>query len=125
MAKHSLKSLIKGNCKIIYVHVKRNVDGDFRIENAKHIVYGKSKGERPLKGLSRGYQRIYCSYKGKNYKAKVLPSGMIKMVPSGQLFDSPSTAAQAIIDRGAVNGWSFWKYKDSSGNLVAIKHLRK
>jgi len=107
------------------VHVKRNVDGDFRIENAKHIVYGKSKGERPLKGLSRGYQRIYCSYKGKNYKAKVLPSGMIKMVPSGQLFDSPSTAAQAIIDRGAVNGWSFWKYKDSSGNLVAIKHLRK
>lgn len=79
--------------------------------------------ERPLKGLLRDWQRIYASYKGKDYKARVLPSGSIKL--NDKLYSSPSGAAKAIIDRGAVNGWNFWKYKDSSGNLVAIKHLRK
>jgi hypothetical protein len=65
------------------VHVKRNVDGDFRIENAKHIVHDKSKSERPLKGLLRGYQRIYCSYKGKNYKAKFCQAELLKWFRQG------------------------------------------
>jgi hypothetical protein len=81
------------------------------------------KAKKPLKGLLRGYQRIYANYKGKEYKAKVLPSGSIKF--NGKLYSSPSGVAKAIIDRGAVNGWSFWKYKDRSGNLVAIGNLRK
>ncbi len=85
----------------------------------------KRKGERPLKGLLRGYQRIYCSYKGKNYKAKVLPSGVIKMVPSGQLFDSPSMAGISVTKKKTMNGWRFWKYKDKDGELVYIDQLRK
>ena len=84
----------------------------------------KAKGvERPLKGLLRDWQRIYAKYKGKEYKAKVLPSGSIKL--NGKLYDSPSAAAKAIIERGAVNGWNFWKYKDKAGNLIRIKNLRK
>ena len=84
----------------------------------------KAKGvERPLKELLRDWQRIYAKYKGKEYKAKVLPSGSIKL--NGKLYDSPSAAAQVIIERGAVNGWDFWKYKDKAGNLIRIKNLRK
>lgn len=84
---------------------------------------GKSITEkRPLKGLLRNYQRIYANYKGKQYKAKVLPSGFIKF--NDKLYDTPSGVARAIIERGAVNGWNFWKYKDQSGNLVPIGSLR-
>jgi len=82
-----------------------------------------AKEKRPLKGLLRDWQRIYAKYKGKEYKAKVLPSGSIKL--NGKLYDSPSAAAKAIIERGTVNGWNFWKYKDGSGNLVSIGSLRK
>jgi len=85
----------------------------------------KSAKEKPLKGLLRDYQRIYANYKGKRFRAKVLPNGTIKMIPDGQLFDSPSGAAKAIIARGAVNGWSFWKYKHKNGNLVYLKNLRE
>jgi len=85
----------------------------------------KRKAELPLKGLLKSYQRIYCSYKGNKFRAKVLPSGIIKMIPGGQLFNSPSSAAKAIIDKGAVNGWNFWKYKDKSGNLAPLNKLRK
>jgi len=85
----------------------------------------KREGERPLKGLLRDYQRIYASYKGQKYKAKVLPNGIIKMIPSGQLFDSPSAAGTAIIEKGAVDGWYFWKYKDKDGNLKYIQELRR
>lgn len=42
----------------------------------------------------------------------------------GQTYDTPSGAGKAVINAGAVNVWYFWKYKDSSGNLVAIKDLR-
>lgn len=82
-------------------------------------------GEKPLKGLLRRHQRIYCSYKGKNYKARVLPSGTIKMVPSGKLFDSPSIAGISVTHKKTVNGWRFWKYKDKNGEFVYIDQLRK
>ena len=88
---------------------------------------GKITGEsnRPLKGLFRAYQRIYCSYKGEKYRAKVLSSGAIKMIPSGKLFNSPSLAGIAITKKKTMNGWRFWKYKDKNGKLVYIDKLRK
>ena len=84
----------------------------------------KAKGvERPLKGMFPGGKVIYATYKGKEYKAWVFGGGSIKF--NGKLYNSPSTAAKAIIDRGAVNGWHFWKYKNKAGKLVKIAELRK
>lgn len=80
---------------------------------------------RPLKGLLRDYQRIYCSYKGNNYRAMVLPNGVMELIPGKQRFDSPSMAGKAIVERGAVNGWRFWKFKDKTGELVPLSKLRK
>ena len=85
----------------------------------------KKTGEKPLQGLLRDDQRIYCSYKGKDYVARVMPSGTIKMIPSGQCFDSPSMAGIAITKKKTMNGWRFWKYKDKNGELVYIDKLRK
>jgi hypothetical protein len=39
--------------------------------------------------------------------------------------DSPSAAADAILDSGAVNGWQFWKYKNDNSNLVVLATLRE
>jgi hypothetical protein len=83
------------------------------------------KAERPLQGLLRDDQRIYCSYKGKDYVARVMPSGTIKMIPSGQCFDSPSMAGIAVNKKKTVNGWKLWKYKEKNGELVYIDKLRK
>ena len=71
----------------------------------------------------RHYQPIYATYKGKQYKANVFKSGQITL--NGKLYDTPSGAGKAVIDKGAVNGWHFWKYKDKSGELVQIVKLRK
>ena len=85
----------------------------------------KKTAVRPLQGLLRKYQRIYCSYRGNKYKAKVLPSGVIKIIPSGKLFDSPTMAGMEVTKKKTVNGWRFWKYKDKNGQLVYIDKLRK
>jgi len=37
---------------------------------------------------------------------------------------SKCAAGMAIVKRSTCNGWDFWKYKDKSGDLVAIKDLR-
>jgi len=81
------------------------------------------KGQRPLRGMLRDWQRIYANYKGKQYKAKVLPSGSIKF--NDKIYNTPTGAALTIVDRGTVNGWNFWKYKDDKGNLIQLKSLRK
>ena len=81
------------------------------------------KGDRPLKGMMRHYQPVYATYKGQHYKANVLKSGYLKL--NGKLYDTPSAAGKAIITKGAVNGWNFWKYKDKSGELRRIADLRK
>jgi hypothetical protein len=82
-------------------------------------------GERPLQGLLKNYQRIYCTYKDKDYKAKVLPNGVVELVPSKKRFDSPSMAGIAVIKKKTINGWKLWKYKDKNGELVYIDTLRK
>jgi len=65
--------------------------------------------------LIRHYQPVYAGYKDKVYKANVLTNGWIKF--NGRLYVTPSGAAKSIIERGAFNGWRFWKYKDKYGKL--------
>ena len=81
------------------------------------------KNERPLKGIFSTGKVFYATYKGKEYKAWVNSLGRIKV--NNKRYDTPSAAANAIITRGAVNGWNFWKYKDKSGKLRKITVLRK
>jgi Restriction Enzyme Adenine Methylase Associated/GIY-YIG catalytic domain len=83
------------------------------------------KADRPLKGLLKNYQRIYCQCRGQRFKAKVLPSGIIELVPGKERFNSPSLAGIAVTKKKTINGWKFWKYKDQNGNLLFIDQLRK
>lgn len=83
----------------------------------------KSKKDRPLNGFFPGGKVIYASYKDNNYKAWVNSRGRIRC--DGIRYDSPTAAAKAIIKRGAVSGWNFWRYKNDSGELVRLKEARK
>ncbi|MFA5555117.1 MAG: GIY-YIG nuclease family protein [Phycisphaerae bacterium] len=81
------------------------------------------KTGRPLKGLFKNGKAIYASYKGKDYKAWVCRNGTIKF--EGIFYDAPSTAGLAITKKKTLNGWSFWSYKNDSGNLVQLSRARK
>jgi len=84
-----------------------------------------AKGARPLKGYFPKGKMIYTNYKGKDYKAWVYGGGTIKIIPSGELFNSPSMAGISVTKKKTMNGWRFWKYKDKNGELVYIDQLRK
>jgi hypothetical protein len=83
----------------------------------------KSEGDLPLKGLLRNGQGIYATYKGNEYHAIVYSTAIIRF--KGKVYDTPTGAAMAVIDKGAVNGWNFWKYKHKNGKLVPLAALRK
>jgi hypothetical protein len=83
----------------------------------------KHKGDRPLQGYFPEGKVIYANYKGKEYKAWVSKNGRIQF--NNNFYDSLSTAGTAIIDKGAVDGWYFWKYKDKNGNFKPIAELRE
>ncbi len=90
----------------------------------KKIRIGKkSQKDLPLKGILKPYQRIYASYQGTDYKAKVKPNGTIQMIPDRSCYESPSAAGKAIRNR-STNGWAFWKYKDENGELQKLAKLR-
>jgi len=118
----NLRPSLKRQLKAEWV---RQIDGIIgsRKKGVKKVQIKTTGTEKPLKGLFRHYQPIYGKYKGKQYKANVLKSGYIKL--NNKLYSTPTGAAQVIIDRGAVNGWNFWKYKDKSGELRRISDLRK
>jgi hypothetical protein len=89
----------------------------------KGKITGKSN--RPMKGYFPSGKMIYVNYKGKDYRAWVYGGGTIKLIPSGELFNSPSLAGIAVTKKKTMNGWRFWRYKDKNGELVYIDQLRK
>ena len=118
--KPKLKGLIKDRYKD---DIKTWFDESKAVAKKTKKKGRKTKVKKPLKGYFPTGKRLYATYKRKDYKAWVFGGGSIKF--NGKLYNSPSKAAKAIIDRGSVNGWNFWKYKDKAGNLIRIKNLRK
>ena len=54
--------------------------------------------------------------------AVVTDSGLLDV--QGDLYDSPSRAAEAILHR-ATNGWQAWEFQDSAGRWKPIDELRQ
>lgn len=65
---------------------------------------------------------IKAQYKGKTYKARVRSNGLINV--NGDLYNSPSAAAKSIVDRGGINGWRFWAYKNENNEWVSLNNLK-
>ena len=66
--------------------------------------------------------RIRAVYKGKTKIAKIYKSGQISF--EGKLYDTPTAAAKAATRRPTINGWTFWRFRNSEGDWVKLRELR-
>lgn len=83
---------------------------------------GRLKGSELASYLAqRGATQLRASYKGRLFKARVRSDGKVRF--DGQIYNSPSAAAVAVVGR-ACNGWSFWKLERAPGDWVSLKRLR-
>jgi hypothetical protein len=92
---------------------------------AKRILKNKTvdlKGSGSLVGLVPRRLPLRAWYKGYEYRASLLKSGVISY--DGDKYLSPSAAAKIITKGGGVNGWIFWHYKGADGDWVRLRNLR-
>jgi Restriction Enzyme Adenine Methylase Associated len=82
-----------------------------------------SRTGRKLANLVRRPTKLYRRYKGREYTAILHPSGTI--TGNGGRFKSPTAAARAIARSTTVNGWTFWYARDSHGEWVKLRDLRR
>ncbi len=85
-------------------------------------------GRKPvLEGMVERPLPIYGTYKGKEYNAMVLTSGMIKLDETE--YATPSAAGRAVLgnnEKGKplqVDGWKFWRFNED-GERVPLDKLR-
>ncbi len=88
----------------------------------KYLRTVAKRGKPGLQGYITSPAKIKATYKGREYFASVRSDGMIEY--EGGVYNSPSHVASMIAKR-AVNGWTFWRYQDSSGEWKLIDTLRK
>jgi RAMA domain-containing protein/GIY-YIG catalytic domain-containing protein len=81
----------------------------------------KPKGTLSLNGVLEHRYPLRGSYRDKQYLATLRKDGQISF--QGKLYPSPTAAAKMIVTEHAVNGRTFWKYKNDDGQWVALSHL--
>jgi Restriction Enzyme Adenine Methylase Associated/GIY-YIG catalytic domain len=119
--KGTLKSLIESRNQTQLENILGTVKKK-KTEKAKQLTapHKAPKGLVLHKLLAPGAQ-IKATYKGKEILATIDEQG--KILLNGKLFNSPSSAGVAVIDRSTVNGWRFWKYQNPEGKWVALAEL--
>lgn len=105
-----LKSLIQQKHKL---ELNELISGRTSKKQAK-----KGKQHGSLSSLVVKRTPIYRTYKGSEYRALLTPKGLIHY--NKKAFLSPTAAAKAIVGNRAVNGWDFWRIKNSSGEWVKL-----
>lgn len=93
-------------------------------ENRRSRPPGQKTGKKETgapKGLLGKRRSLQGYRKGWEYHATLRPNGTIKY--GQRIFQSPSAAAAAALGR-ACNGWTFWRYRDGSGQWVYLRKLR-
>jgi hypothetical protein len=67
--------------------------------------------------------RLIGSLGNVDYYAQLTIDGKIR-VESGEIFDSPSPAAFAVLNRGSWNGWTFWRVIRADGSQETLDAIR-
>ncbi|MGI9229499.1 MAG: hypothetical protein ACR2P9_06545 [Gammaproteobacteria bacterium] len=77
-----------------------------------------------LKGLVSSRMTLKGEYKDYEYRASLRKNGTIQY--DGCVYYNPTAAAKAAtsLKRG-ITGWSFWRYKDKSGEWVKLRNIKK
>ena len=74
-------------------------------------------------GLVAAPFRLEVTFKKQNNEATVEVDGTITY--QGNVYNSPSHACSAIRDGKACNGWVFWQFQDTNGELKPLDALRQ
>ena len=82
----------------------------------------KTKGTRILSGLVERRIALRGRLHGRTFKASLHKDGTIRF--GKKLYASPTAAGKKAIGRN-TNGWWFWKYRNSEGEWVRLRNLRK
>lgn len=75
-----------------------------------------------MKGLLPVGSELRATYKRREYVAYLDAEGRIEL--NGERYTSPSSAGSAITGK-PIDGWHFWKYKNTESRWVKIDELRK
>jgi hypothetical protein len=67
--------------------------------------------------------RLIGSFADTECHAQLTSDGKIR-VESGEVFDSPSPAAIAVLNRGSWNGWTFWRVVGPDGTQATLDAIR-
>lgn len=90
--------------------------------SSRRVVKPKSNGEHleSLKGAVDRRTPIYRTFKGREHKAILTPTGTI--ILKGKKYSSPTGAAMSITKR-TQNGWRFWYIRNRDREWVRLKDL--
>lgn len=84
----------------------------------------KATGKRPILALYKDRPtKLKARFKNKTCYARVRKDGAIAF--KGKVYNSPSLAGAAAVERRTCNGWTFWTYERSPGDWVSLGELRK
>lgn len=86
-------------------------------------VAKKAGGNKTLAGIFTYRKQLRATYKEKTYLATLRKDGKISY--KNEIYNSPTMAAKIVTDRKTISGWHFWKYKNSNGNWVRLRSLKK
>ena len=76
----------------------------------------------PLRGLLRS-KRLRGTHAGTRIVARVLESGRIQVMTTGQIYDTPDEAATAACAEPA-DGWAFWHFKNEQRTWAPLGTVR-
>jgi hypothetical protein len=128
--KQSGKFIASKNLHPVLSGVIKDADNDRRAvllggkvaERRRRSKTKKGRGSVALAGVVEKRLRLKAIYRGYEYAASLRKDGRISC--GGELFDNPTAAAKTIVRTKTVNGWRFWKYKNTSGDWVALAQYR-
>jgi hypothetical protein len=118
---------------MINVEISDKSDPNFSKKGAVPVKMKKAKsGSRVTlesiisAGLIAAPFRLEVTFKKQYYEAEVQADGTI--IYQGTTYNSPSLAGNAVVatvGRTTCNGWMFWNFTDTDGELKLLDELRK
>jgi len=110
-------SLIKELKAMVRQKQKQEIEKLFGAKAASSPKADNRKAKASIKGLVKIRAPLFKTYKGKEYKAILETTDMIRI--AGKSFKSATAAARAIT-HGPVNGLRFWNIEDLNGDWIKL-----
>ena len=87
------------------------------------VHYGITVARLVEAGYIEREARLVGVLRDTEYHAQLTPDGRIRL-ESGEVFESPSPAAIAALNRGSWNGWTFWHVVRPDGTRPTLDAIR-